>query len=128
MLAQLHAMLHVEHAMAAGGSSEEGFNEELRNAKSRYTSCGKLMMPWLKWGPDKTAAESYREAQKRHEDPEYKAALRQLQADMDAEAKTISDAVQHEIQLRKESAQYRVAEKERLALKGTRHGRLPRRR
>jgi hypothetical protein len=98
---QLDELLYSEHLATMNALTGDDFSEERRAAREVYNKLGRRLAPWMRWTPEKTPADMWREAQKRHEDPEYMARLRQLQGELDARAATIKAAVQTELELRK---------------------------
>lgn len=127
-MAETHKMLHFEHVVMASTASEEGFRDEADNIKSRYSSYGKLVMPWMRWVPQKTAVDAYNEAQERRKDPAHMAKLLAMQKDLDVGAKTISAAVAAELEVRKAAVEHSKdrRRKERQATRRRHHVRLPR--
>jgi hypothetical protein len=106
-MAQLHAQLHFEHVSLAGGANEEVFQEEVRNARSRYSSYGRLTLPWLKWGPDKTTAQLYQESQARRQDPAFMELLESAQAELEERANKFKGMVAQEAEVIKEATERR---------------------
>jgi len=107
LLADMHAMLHTEHAAMAGAVAPDHFQSEVDGARARYNTCGQLRMPWLKWRQMKTAAQAYQEALERRKDPEHLAMLRKLQTELDSRAKEVSDAVKTEVELAQAAREHR---------------------
>lgn len=125
----MHELLYRENVAFASTSYGQAFEDENSRARSEYGKFGRLYVPWLKWGADRTLADVIREYQERHKDPAYKAKLREWQAELDDEAKKVKDAVEAEMALRREAQEYR--ERQREAAKrpiGRRYVRVPSRR
>lgn len=116
----------------AAGAPPEIFNEEIRQARSRYTAYGRLTLPWLKWGPERTAEEAWRDLQERRKDPAHMAWVAQAQKEIDDKAEKTKAAVQAELEARKAIADYKHEEKmreqqaraRRMKNRAKRHGRL----
>lgn len=121
-------MLHFEHVTLAGGADADAFRDEVEGARARYSNCGRLWMPWLKWAAQKTAVQAYREAMERRKDPEHLEKLKKMQAALDTEAKEISDAVATEIELRKAAVEHKDTLKRQERQRRKRYGRVSRRR
>ena len=131
LLADMHAMLHAEHVALACAVAPEHFQSEVDDAKARYNNCGQLRLPWLRWRQAKTAAQAYREALERRKDPEHAAMLKRMQAELDARAKEVSDAVKAEVELAQASREHRKklkSQRRRRVVRKKQRGRLPRRR
>lgn len=121
-MAALHLQLHHEHVSLAGFSGEDGFKEETRNARSRYSSFGRLKLPWLRWGPDKTTAELYKASQERRKDPEYMKYLDAAQAELDKRAHDIKGVITQTADMIKDAGEQRRTRSE--TYRKSRHGRL----
>jgi hypothetical protein len=129
LMAEVHATLHLEHSIMSLAADDEGFHKETAAAKSRYTNYGELKLPWLKWTPEKTAADLWKAAQERRKNPEWMAWLEQEQARLDAAAASISQQVNEDLELRKAVREHHEKLKQlKSAHRGRRHGRLSRRR
>ena len=115
LLAKLDELIYQEHLATMTALRENEFNEERQTARRVYNRCGRRLAPWLQWRPDKTIVDLWQEARKRHEDPKYKAQIRKLQDDLDADAKKITVAVEEELKLRKAAEAHR--EQQRAAAK-----------
>ncbi len=128
LLADLEKLIFSQHVAIASTSYGGAFTEEIDHARSAFTKRGRLTLPWLQWGPEKTLADLWEERNKRHQDPVYKAAIRELQEDLDGEAKKIAAAVEEELQLRKRAVEHRhkMAEAAKKPV-GRRYVRVPRR-
>ena len=126
VLSKMHEMLHTEHVVLAGVVDPDSFRDEVDGARARYNSCGRLLVPWEKWAPPKTAVQAYNEAQERRKDPTHLARLKELQADLDAEGKRMADAVELEKQIRKEAAEHDAKSKLRARQRRRRHDRVSR--
>ena len=125
----MHELLYREHTAFASTSFGRQFEDESSYARTEYNRFGRLFAPWLKWGPDRTLADVMQEYQKRHEDPKYRAALRELQRDLDDDALRIKKAVDLELELRKRSEEYRQQQREAAKRPiGRRYVRVPSRR
>lgn len=101
MLGELDALIYSEHLMTMNALDGDDFGEERRTARDVYNRLGRRLMPWVRWTPDKTPADMWRDAQERHKDPAYMASIRRMQAELDARAETIKAAVQTEMEVRK---------------------------
>lgn len=113
----------------ASTSFGQQFDEESGHARTEYTRAGRLYAPWLKWGPERTLADVVHDYQERHKDPVYRAALRELQTELDTDALRIKKAVEEEMELRRRAQEHR--ERQRKANKrpiGRRYVRVPSRR
>lgn len=128
LMAETHKMLHMEHVIMASTASEEGFRDESDSIKARYSSYGRLTMPWLRWAPQKTAVQAYNEAQERRKDPAHMAKLLSMQDELDTTAKKISDAVAQELEIRQQAVEHSkdLKRREKQAARRRRHVRLPR--
>jgi len=126
LLVKMHEMLYMEHIVLAGSATGDSFREETEGAQTKFNTCGRLAMPWLQWAPMKTAAQAYREAQERRKDPQHMAMLQKMQAELDAEAKRIEDAVKMEMELRKQATEHAHTMKQK-SKRRSRHAGLPRR-
>lgn len=125
LLERANEMLYMEHVTLAAPATGDAFRDEIEGAQSKFNTCGRLLMPWLQWAPMKTAAQAYREAQERRKDPDHKAMLQKLQADLDNQAKELSDAVKAEVEVRKQAVEH--AHKFKLTnRRRRRHGGVPR--
>ena len=122
-------MLYREYVTFASTSFGQPFEDESSHARSEYGKFGRLHIPWLRWGVERTLADIVREYQERHKDPAYRAMLRRMQDGIDADANRIKAAVKEEMALRKQMEEYR--ERQREAAKrpiGRRYVRVPSRR
>lgn len=126
LLAKMNELLYTEHVVLAGSSVIDAFREETEGAQAKFNTCGRLLMPWLQWAPMKTAAQAYREAQERRKDPEHMKKLRKMQAELDAEATRLSEAVKAEVELRKQATEHAHKLKEQ-PRRRRRHGGVSRR-
>jgi hypothetical protein len=128
LLAELEQLIFRQHVAIASTSYGTAFTEEVDHARSAFTKHGRLTLPWLQWGPEKTLADLWEERNKRHADPAYKAAIQQLQSELDQDAKKIAAAVEEEMQLRVRAVEHRrqLAEAAKKPI-GRRYVRVPRR-
>jgi hypothetical protein len=129
LLAETHKLRFMEHLIWSSVSDADHFESETDGMKARFDSYGKLRMPWLEWGPKKGILDLYRESRERRKDPAYMARLKQMQAELDGRAREIAQAVETELEVRKQSVEHRVAlaEKARRVIR-RRRGRVYRRR
>ena len=107
LLAKLDELVYQEHLATMTALTENEFNEERQVARRVYNRCGRRLAPWLQWRPEKTIVDLWDAAQTRHKDPAYKEQIRKLQADLDADAKKITVAVEEELKLRKAAEAHR---------------------
>jgi hypothetical protein len=128
LLAELERLIFQQHVAIASTSYGAPFTEELDHARSAFTKHGRLTLPWLQWGPEKTLADLWEERCARHKDPAYRAAIQQLQTDLDTDAQKIARAVEEELQLRQQAAEHlqKLAADAKKPI-GRRHVRGPRR-
>jgi hypothetical protein len=117
MLGELDALIYSEHLMTMNALDGDDFGEERRTARDVYNRLGRRLMPWVRWTPDKTPADMWRDAQERRKDPAYMASIHRMQAELDARADTIKAAVQTEMEVRKAAQKDR--EERAAASKGT---------
>lgn len=129
MRAELHQMIYEEHLATMTALTDEPFNEERQNARAEYRQVGQRLMPWLRWGPQKTITDLWNDSRERRKNPEYMQRLHVLQKELDDEADKIADAVAEELMLRKraQEARQREIEKARRPI-GRRYARVPKRR
>lgn len=106
LLERVNELLYLEHVTLAAPATGDTFRDEIEGAQSKFNTCGRLLMPWLQWAPMKTAAQAYREAQERRVDPEHRAKLQQMQAELDGKAKELTEAVKAEVELRKRAVEH----------------------
>ena len=122
----MHGMLYTEHvAIAGGATTPEAVRDELEGAAARYNSCGELRLPWMRWAARKTAEQAYRESLERRKDPMHMKMLKDLQSELDSEAKRISDAVAQEVEIRKAATDHAKSLQDKMR---KRHGRISGRR
>jgi len=128
LMAELERLIFQQHVAIASTSYGTPFTDEIDGARSAFSKHGRLTLPWLKWGPEKTLADLWEERCKRHKDPRYRMAIKQLQDELDADAKKIAVAVEEELQLRMRAVEHRrklnEAAKQPI---GRRYARVPRR-
>lgn len=129
LLAEFEAMIYQQHVAIASTSYGNAFTDELEGVKSAYTKYGRLRAPWLQWRKARTLAEQWLDHCKAVQEPEYKAELARLQAELDELAAKTTAAVQAELEVRAAAREYyrKRAEKARKPL-GRRYGRSKRRR
>jgi hypothetical protein len=106
LLAELDELIYQEHLATMTALYGNEFNEERQVARRVYNRRGRRRMPWLRWRPEKTIVDLWGDAQKRHENPEYRAQIAKLQAALDADARKIATAVEEELKLRKAAEAY----------------------
>jgi len=129
MLAKLHELVYYEHLATMSALVEEDFRKERDSARSRHVQRGQLVVPWLRWLPERTVADLVRASQERRNDPVYMAQLQQLQAELDADAQRIQEAVDAELRLRQHiSAHQQEQRAAQVRPLGRRYVRIPARR
>lgn len=125
-LHQLDNLLYDEHLATMNALTGQDFEEERRAAREVYTRTGRRLAPWLRWTPEKTVVDMWKDEEERRKDPTYMATLRRLQSELDDRAEAIKKAVQTELEIRKaaqKDRERREAESKRTG--GRRHVRVP---
>ncbi len=129
MLSRLHELVYYEHLATMSALADDPFRKERDNARDQHMERGQLVLPWLKWRPERTTADMWHAAQKRREDPAYMRELKKLQTELDTDAQKIKVAVEKELELRKKAVAYRKQQRAEQARPVRRkHVRVPKRR
>lgn len=122
-------MIYNEHLATMTVLTDNAFTDERGLARSQYRKHGQLVLPWLRWAPQKTITDLWNESQERRKDPEHMAGLRRLQKELDDEANDIAARVAEELEMRKRAIAYHQREIEsRKKPIGRRYARTKRRR